>query len=94
MRLRAAEQEAAWYRAVAVLARLRAAKRRPREVEEEHDMVLVVDEEEVFVVPDDPVGVAADDDLPPLLDFFWCQACQDLENRVVEGRGKSNRKIE
>eukprot|EP01048_Picozoa_sp_COSAG05_P006580 COSAG05_NODE_435_length_9845_cov_24.433364_10_plen_383_part_00 len=83
VRLRAAEQEAAWYRAVAVLARLRAAKRRPREVEEEHDMVLVVDEEEVFVVPDDPVGVAADDDLPPLLDFFWCQACQDLENRVV-----------
>ena len=37
-RLRAAEQEAAWSRAMAVLARLRAAKRRMRELEEEQHM--------------------------------------------------------
>ena len=54
-----AEQEAAWSRAVAVLARLRAAKRRSLKLEEVHDMVLVVDEEEVFAMPEDPAGVLA-----------------------------------
>ena len=65
-RLRVAEREAAWSRAVEVLARLRAARRRSHSVlegercvvcVEEHDVVLVVDEEEVFTVPEAPAGV-------------------------------------
>eukprot|EP01048_Picozoa_sp_COSAG05_P004905 COSAG05_NODE_278_length_12330_cov_14.132205_9_plen_272_part_00 len=72
-RLRAAEREAVWSRTVAVLARLRAERRRSHSLlEEEQDEVLVVDEKEVFAVPEDPEGFSAllDDDLPPLLDIF------------------------
>ena len=92
-RLRVAEREAAWSRAVEVLARLRAARRRSHSVlegercvvcVEEHDVVLVVDEEEVFTVPEDPAGVPAlqDDDLPPLLYISWCRVTNQVVSRV------------
>ena len=60
---------------MAVLARLWAERRRSHSVpEEEHEVVLVVDEEEVFAVPEDPEGVSAlsDDDLPPLEFLLIC----------------------
>ena len=92
-RLRVAEREAAWSRAVEVLARLRAARRRSHSVleeercvvcVEEHDVVLVVDEEEVFTVPEAPAGVPAlqDDDLPPLLYISWCRVTNQVVSRV------------